>query len=556
MLACAALWLYLQRVTPVELAAYVPESAIGYVEINNLPVTLDRLTSTEAWSQLAPIYGIDPKINYLGKLGRLVRATGVGRVEWVALSRAQTALVVTSLEVRGEAVHPRMALLAETHLSPARLRGVIAGRLPELAGQLFGEAAAENSEYAGVAVRVYRAAEGDRRLFSAQIEGEWILANHAEAMEACLDARLGRAPNLAGNFYLQQARPLLGGEVFGFISSRGTTRLAQFGAHLIGQRIFGTSPLVEALQSVAGNLSTQASQGLAVGQTIESGGVVDRSLWFLQPQMVDQLRAAVKVKSAESRLLTETPAGVRGVTILRADEPSRSFDAVEAVISARLGVAESFLFQKFLFGVREALLGLRVGESAGGAFGDELASLSFGAESDERIWLVEAGDRARLEALAVRFLTERGAQLRRELRDGIEILVSGDERRGAAAFVGSAMAIGARAGILRLIEARKRDGAFVETEAFRSAGAPAESAPLISYALVSEESGRLMMAMARRLGQSGASSERGAALDRLPLAVSTWRLGERGVQGESRAPFGVLPWIVEMFEGETEVEGR
>ncbi|MBX3280033.1 MAG: hypothetical protein KF868_18680 [Acidobacteria bacterium] len=560
LLGSAGAWLYWQRVTPVDMAVCVPESAIGYFEIGNLPDFADRIASTDAWSRLAPEYGVDANVGYYTKLARVIRATGIGRAEWAAAARAQYAAVVTSLEVRGENVRPRAALIAETHISEDRLRVLVAKRLPELAEYLFGPTEPENSEYAGVAVRLYRAAEGERRLYSAQVGSLWILANHAEAMEACLDARLGRAPNMSGNFYLRQARPVVEGDSFGFVSGAGATRLARFGVHVIGARMFGASPLVDALESVAGNLSAQTSQGFAFGQSIDGSGVTERSLWLLQPQMVEQLRAGVKVESAESRLLAETPAGTMSVTIIRADDPSQSFDAIEAVISSRLGVAESFLFQKFLFGVREALLGLRAGESAGGAFGGEIANLSIGDGEGERLWLIEAGDRAKLEALVVRFLTERGGAIRRSPHEGIEILESSDARRGAAAFVGSAVALGARNAIIGFIDGRIKRGSIIDSPQFDRSRVGGEPAPIMSYSSVVDETGRMMDVLARGLGRNGAGRairrEIGTQLEGLPLEVGEWRLGERGVQGKTHSPFGSLPWVIGLFAGPGQEEAR
>src|SRR5262245_47870459 len=126
-------WFYSQRVKLVQMARYVPDSALGYLEINSVPQVLKELTATTAWKQLAPAYGLTDKLDYAGALGSLAQFAGVLGGETTLLARAQLGVVVTALEVRGEQVKPRWALLAETHASQRDLQKVIEKRLPELA---------------------------------------------------------------------------------------------------------------------------------------------------------------------------------------------------------------------------------------------------------------------------------------------------------------------------------------------------------------------------------------------------------------------------------------
>src|SRR5262245_19078051 len=62
-------WIYARRPKPVVMASYAPETALGYLEINDWPHLIDNLTSTEAWRELAPAYGIPKELDYFGKIG-------------------------------------------------------------------------------------------------------------------------------------------------------------------------------------------------------------------------------------------------------------------------------------------------------------------------------------------------------------------------------------------------------------------------------------------------------------------------------------------------------
>ena len=105
-------WLYFRRPQPVDIATYVPESALGYLEINNLPQLVSNLTATRGWQQLAPVYGVSDKLGYLTQAEKFGWLAGLtGNSEAAVLANAQIAVVVTGLEARGEAVKPRFALV-------------------------------------------------------------------------------------------------------------------------------------------------------------------------------------------------------------------------------------------------------------------------------------------------------------------------------------------------------------------------------------------------------------------------------------------------------------
>ncbi len=549
-LLAAAIWIYFARVTRIDLATRVPASAIGYLEINDWPELADRFTGTPAWRELAPVYGLWDKWKYVGKAGSLLRAIGIGPGEAVVLSRAQVAIMTTSLEVRGEDVRPRLAVVLETHSRDSRLASVIAERLPQLAARAFGNPQREQSEYAGVPVTIFRTEDGDRRMLSAQMGSQWVVANHPEAMEACVDARLGRVPTMAGNFYLQNARPVVAdhGQVFAFVSGEGTTRLTRFAADLVGARLFGNSPLTEALQSVVTDLSSVVSNGLAYGMSVESGQTVERYSWLCHPQMVEQMRPAIIVKEGALDLPGFAPASLDKMTIVRVAEPERAFAAFEAVISSRLGAAQSYIFQRFVIGAREALFGLRENERFGTALGDELASISFGPASDGGIWVVAVRDRGRLEELTEQFLTQGGATILRESRLGADVLVSSDDRRGAASLLEKFLILGNREAVIRLIEARADGKTITQSSEFARAWQPPVSAPIVSFWSVRGETAEMMEGVARYLPYGGTRISSEKALDGLPMGSSSLTIAGQGFVVESHSAFGSLPLLLSFFK--------
>ncbi len=548
-------WFYTQRVKPVQMAQYVPEPALGYLEINSVPQILKQLTATTAWKQLAPAYGLTDKLNYAGAFGGLAQFAGALGGETTLLARAQLAVVVTALEVRGEQVKPRWALLAETHAGPRELQKVIEKRLPELARSAFGEAARSNSEYAGVPVISYKASgrEGEeKQLLSAQIEGEWLLANHPEALRMCIETRLGRAPSMTSNFYLQQARPAVErtGEVFGFITGDGVTRLLRFGVYLLAGGAVGTVGKA-ALSGVVGDIftdfSAKATDGIAYGVSFEGGGVVDRYVMLMKPDLLENLRAAVKLNENAPQALQLIPANVREVTLLNVENPGQVFGTLETIISARVGVGQSFILRHFLAGMQEAFLGLRADELAARAIGNEVANLNFGDDVETRVWLLQLRDRALFQQLIAKVLTAGGVNIEREQRGQAELLNSAGGRRGSAVFFDNYVGLGKRADLLKLLDAR-RGPKLVDAPQLTQASRPSQPGVSLGLTATGASSAEMMTALARWLGARGVETTPEAA-KQLPMAVSVMSFNQQGLYVESHAPLGSFPSFVTIAGG-------
>lgn len=554
-------WIYARRPQPVVIASYVPESALGYLEINNWPQLLDSFTSTHAWRQLAPAYGVSNKLDYIGKVSQwdlMAQITGGG--EAAMLARAQFAIVVTGLEVRGEEVKPRLALIAETHSQQESLGEVMERRLPELARSVFGQFVRATDQYNGVQITAYRAENSEKQLVAAQIEGELILANHPDPLRACIDTRLGRVPSMAGNFYLQNARPIVeradcDGCLFGFVTGEGVTRLLRFGAFLLSGDVLSKAALAGAMGDVFTEFSTRATDGIAYGASFEDGVVVDRYALMLKPEVADALKTVIKPSAKASRATDVIPAEAADVTLVGVENPMKTLDGIEAAISARIGAAQSFLLHQFVIGAREAFLGLRANDKAEEAIGDEIANFNTTTESEDRVWLVAPRDRIFVTTLVERVFTAQGAVLSREKYEGVDIVSSSDDRRGAAAFVGDFLAIGKRERLVSLINSQRRGQNIKSAPRFIAANRVSLPAPIRSFTLVKRESGEMMAVIAQwGATESGAlptPPANVAALNQLPFAASATSVNDRGIYVEARSPFGNFPFFVSIFAGAT-----
>jgi hypothetical protein len=560
-------WIYARRSKPVVLASYAPETALGYIEINNWPRLIDSLTSTKAWRELAPAYGVPEKLDYIGKIGSLPwGASGplgdwigwmTGGEEKVMLARSQFALVITGLEVRGEQVKPRIALIVETHSDADSLREIAEKRLPQFAERAFGRFATESGEYAGVPFHIWSAVDSERRLLAAQIEGELILANDPEPLRECIDTRLGRAPSMVNNFHLRNSRPLVepaGAEsaMFGFVTGEGVTRLLRFWAFLVSGDMLSKAAVAGAMGDVFTNFSSRSTDGIAYGLSFENGAVVDRYTLLFKPDLADALKAAVKpAKQSEPnqsapRVLDIIPAEARDVTLIGVENPIKALDGIEAAISARVGAAQSYLLHAFIVGALDFFLGIKENEKAGELIGDEIANFNMTGDAKDRVWLISQRDEGFVKTLIERVFTAREAKLVREQYKGREILRSSDDRHGAAVIIGDFLALGSRERLAQLIDAQQSGRSFTNSPELAAADKTRGPAAVKSFTSVKEETGEMLSAVARWTGRSPSKP---SAIDQLNLATSGATINDSGVYVESHSPFGNFPFFISLADG-------
>ncbi len=556
-LIAAGGWYLTRRPAPAEMASYVPESALAYIEINDWPQYVSDVTATEAWRKTAPAYGIDEKIGLLGQAGWMagIRTDN----EATILARSQFAIVLTGIEVRGEEVRPRLALIVETHSRPASVKKLADQRLPAFARRMFGETVSEYSEYAGVRIHSYRPRSdrpgAERRLHSAIIEGELILANHEEAMRACIDARLDRMPDMASHFYLQNSRPQVdrGGETFGFITGEGVNRLLRFGAFMLSNAAMRETGLIEILQDVLSDLAARSSAGIAWGTGVEDGRVVDRYALLIKPDLVESVKPRIRTITTESKALDMLPGNIDDLTLVRLERPNQAIDEIERAVSARIGVGQSFMLHQFLLGARQSLLGIDPKDAAYAAIGDEIASFRFTDQTEERLWMIEVRDRTMMNKIAGNYLRGENATLQAERIENHEVLNSSDPNRGSAAIVEQFIILGKRQQLARMLSSltgdRKltRDPRFIAAASAISPAFVTSPAFVIGFDSTAVESAEMLSAISKWVGGRQLSSPPQGIFEQLPFSVSSTTLRDEGLYIETRSAFGTLPFFLSII---------
>jgi hypothetical protein len=547
-------FLFLRRPPRVPMERYAPAEALAFVEVNSLTDLVGGLTHTRAWLELGPVLGLSSQLGQLGFMADLIGRSGLGPDEAVVAGRAQFALAVTGVESNageteeGAYIHlkPRFALIIETHLTPETATRLVRDRASIVAQRIYGESADEESEdYRGARLSVFRGSEPGRQLLAAASGSVVLIANHPDAIKSCLDSISGNTASLAEDSALRQARGGVESDssVFGYVTASGIQKLVELSPLLFA----GGSPQAETANSISDlveHLSNQAIRGLLYSAKFEAGGVTERYLTLLRPEVSEALSEPLKPALAPTfETLAFVPRELETLTILnveRAGElPERVFKRVSPTVDIVAGVA----LREFVINLRKQY-GLEPSDSAGDAVGSEIAIVKFG-DDQPRAMVMTVNDESKLKEAVARYLRRKGAALANEQYDGSEIMVSSSGDRRAAAFVGTVLVLGTRDQIIRSIETHAaRNGLDGDDRLKQIITSRPANASIISYRPGVEGAAKLLLGISKLTRVTDGSQElldhdsARRALDRLPPSGSYTEFRGNGVFVETRSAVG------------------
>ncbi|HLF84929.1 MAG TPA: hypothetical protein VI837_12205, partial [Blastocatellia bacterium] len=544
----------LRRPPRVAMDRYVPAEALAFVEINSLADLVGGLTSTKAWRELAPVLGLSSQLRQVGLVTDLIGRSGLGPDEAVVAGRAQYAIAITAIESNagetddGPYLHlkPAFALIIETHTKPETATRLVRERASMIAQRIYGESVVEHADdYRGSQMRVFEGPGPGHQLVASSEGSVILIANQADAMKQCLDAIAGRAATLAEDTTLKQMRPEVGRDpsIFAYVTAAGIENLVDLWPLLVA----GTAAEPETVGTFADlieHLSKQAGAGLLYSLEFEADGVTEKYLTVLRPQIAEALTQPLKSASAAGfESLAIIPRGIEGMTLLSVenagDLPERVFKQLSPTVDIVAGVA----LREFVINLKKQY-GLEPSDSVGDAIGSEIALVNFG-DDQPRAMLIRVNDRPRLAPMVNKYVTRMAASLTNEQHNGTEILVSSDDDRRAAAFVGDFLVLGTRDQIVKVIETNaKRDGQDGDEQLKQVLSTRPANASIIHHRARVEDAGKLLLAISKLTRVTDGSLElmdrdsARKALDRLPHSISFTEFRDYGVYTQSHSAVG------------------
>lgn len=332
----------------VDMADYVPGDALVYLEVNSLADVTRVVEQNDTWKAAAQVLGTQtaPENRWLSLAARL----GLAPINGVIFSRSQIALAVIGMNTveQGETLHvrPEAAVIIETHTAHWRVKPAAVAAVKQLAlfayGQSICNERTDNADFVECS-----SPAGDRKLLAA-IDGSLVVIGNTEnAVRACLEVRRGTRPSLRTDSELVRVRASLGGDrslSFGYISSANAARLFSWAAPLL----MGRGPGDRQLEQVLAASAAKILRGIAWTTSSASGGIEDRFLFSLDPEVITRLEPAFNDAASDEGFWKFLPETVQSVTIYRSRDPVGAWAALDSAVALKLDAVSSVVFASLL----------------------------------------------------------------------------------------------------------------------------------------------------------------------------------------------------------------
>jgi hypothetical protein len=499
----------------------------------------------------------------VGLVTDLIGRSGLGPDEAVVAGRAQYAIAITGIESdtgetdEGPYLHlkPAFALIIETHTKPDTAARLVRERASMIAQRIYGESAVEHSDdYRGSQLLIFDGPGTGHQLIVSSAGSVILIANQADAIRQCLDAIAGRAATLAEDSTLKQRRPEVGRDpsVFAYVTAAGIEKLVDLWPLLIAGRA-AEPETVDTFADLVEHLSKQAGAGLLYSLEFEADGVNEKYLTVLRPQIAEALTQPLKSASAASfESLAMIPREVESLTLVNVESAGELPERVFKQLSPALDIVAGVALREFVINLKKQY-GLEPPDSVGDAIGSEIALANFG-DDQPRAMLFRVNGRSRLAPMVNKYLTRKTASITNEQHNGTDILVSSDDDRRAAAFVGDFLVLGTRDQIVKVIETNaKRDGLDGDGHLKQVLSPRPANASIIYYRARVEDAGKFLLAISKLTRVTDGSLElldRDSArkvLDRLPRSFSFTEFRDYGVYTQTHSAVGNFSAIASLI---------
>ncbi len=200
---------------PTDLRSLVPADTLIYLETNDLGKTLETLTESRAFQELA-----------------------AAKTNFSALENVQFVVATTGFETSEQQVaeeqsilnfKPRFVAIAETHAWKPTAVSIAENQIGEFVRRTYGNVKLEKYEKADANFFVWTSATDGRRIFASVSHSIIYVGNDENLLDECLAVKRGEAESLLKNENLTRAREASKAEnslAFGYVSPEGIAQIA------------------------------------------------------------------------------------------------------------------------------------------------------------------------------------------------------------------------------------------------------------------------------------------------------------------------------------------
>jgi hypothetical protein len=543
-------WVWYARPKPTDMAAYAPADSLVYLEANSVGALFEALAATDCSKSLAPHLELASPSRSAKWLSRLESWTGIGSTETLLLSRAQLAVVMTTLgavEDNGTlTLKPELALLVETHTSARRVKPSVESLLQKLAERSYGSPSVRRFSENDSDFVEWRAPANDRQIVAAMTGSLVVIGNSEVVVKTCLEVAKGRRPSLKDSAEMQKTRKQMNAEdalAFGYVSSENSPRLLSQLLPLI----FGRTPADPQLGKLLLASAQKSVGSIGWSSHSNSGAIEDRYLFSLQPGLLSQLRALRQWKKPDQRSIELCPPDFYSLTAYAYEDSAAAWENALTAFSSQVDTLSAIILTTIAKSALEPY-GIADPRKFLQAAGTPILTLRTDSANQRSLVIAPVRDERAMREILGGAL---GRNPQSEEVAGVQILKTPDKQL-AAAFSNGNLYLGQFQDVSRCIEWQKSTGQQAHerlTQLTRFTPFPPE-ASITSYVNDYDRIRTFVLALnqaRRRKNDPVQNAKLDQALQELPYATTETNFGDQGLERRTRSCFGqfssVLPFI-------------
>lgn len=437
---------------PTDLRTLAPAETLVYLETNDLAKTLNALTESKAFQELAR-----------------------DKPDFSQFEKVQIALVVTGFETSEQKVtsedsvlnfKPHFALVADTHAWKWTAVSIAENQIGNFARKTYGEnVKLEKSKKADAEFFVWTGSDG-RKLFSV-VSGSVIYAGNDETLlDKCLAVKRKEAENLLKNENLARAREGAATEnnlAFGYVSTEGAAQIAN---------LAGVSTAIEATEEdaarsfIAGILPQilqNTTREIVWSANKTEQGIEDKFSVSLNEETAsvfnESMTAPAEIESDATEFL---PSEMFSATVYNLKNPLIAWRSLLFVTARNT----DNLSGKFLIQFSGSLLepyGISDAESFLSAVGSPIITAQFDHEAEKSVVIVSVKD---AEKLRKSISSEINFKAQPERLENADVWQS-ENREMTAAFIENTLILGESESIFKCLRAKQSKENFTKNQVFK-----------------------------------------------------------------------------------------
>jgi hypothetical protein len=528
-------WLFWSRPQAADMASYAPSDSLVYLEANDPLAVINAVMKTDALKVVGSA-GDSWRAYPNSWTRKFMKITGIGPTQSVILSRAQMAVVITNLGVvegpESLTVKPEVALIIETHTSPARSRSVVESALKRLAETTYDKPTFRRSEVNGTEFLEWTNQDGSRRIVSSLAQSVVVVGNSEAAVRRCLDTAAGRVSTLRDDAdFIARRREFnaRGALTFGYVPRDRSAQLLSFAVPLV----LGRAPGDASFQKVVSTGAAKMFGSIAWGSVTYGSGIEDRYLISLRPSLLNQLKPAL-AQSSLANNLPPLPPHPFSVSYYRFDSPDIAWQRFKTAVSANVDALSAIVFNSLLNSALSSY-GIAEPEKFLQSVQGPVLTIRVDPGSDRTMVIARIGNKERLRDF---LLGAMKYSLREKFQEGAELFVQSESEAGLS-FLNDFVILGSESDVRRYLDNyRDRESA----EVLRRMAAYAPLSNLSPIATYTEDGDRVRRFISTLVSTGIAQPVDSEALDRvlaqLPYAATESRIDEQGIERITRSPLG------------------